>query len=179
VGGVQLRTSNTGYLRDFFRVYSSTHMKANVLSFSDMQVLYVITYEPQLSFTVNLPGKDIVFNRRNKLYGADLGTEEGTVLVTQPYLKAEEARAKEAYELIKNFGYPSYQEAIHLIQDGHFKHMPMLTAADVKEHMTFSKNLLVVLEEKEIKESWEDEPVGVVVAKEVVQDTPTEEMTSR
>jgi hypothetical protein len=45
--------------------------------------------------------------------------------------------------------------------------------------MTFSKNLLVVLEEKEIKESWEDEPVGVVVAKEVVQDTPTEEMTSR
>ena len=39
VGGVQLHTSDIGHLRDFFRVYSSTDMKANVLSFSDVQDL--------------------------------------------------------------------------------------------------------------------------------------------
>jgi hypothetical protein len=28
--------------------------------------------------------------------------------------------------------YPSYMEAVHLIQDGNFQHMPMLTANDIK-----------------------------------------------
>jgi hypothetical protein len=36
VGGVQLSTDETGYLPDFFRVYSSPHTKVNVLSFANV-----------------------------------------------------------------------------------------------------------------------------------------------
>jgi hypothetical protein len=61
VGGVQLCTRETGYLPDFFRVYTSSDTKANVLSFADVEDLYKITYEPHESFTVHLPDRDIVF----------------------------------------------------------------------------------------------------------------------
>ncbi len=47
VGGVQLYTEETGYLEDFFRVYTSTETKANVLSFADVEDLYKIMYQPQ------------------------------------------------------------------------------------------------------------------------------------
>jgi hypothetical protein len=60
VRGVQLSTDETGYLPDFFRVYSSSHTKANVLSFADVEVMYDIMYRPQESFTVCLPERDIV-----------------------------------------------------------------------------------------------------------------------
>jgi hypothetical protein len=129
VGGVQLYTDETGYLEDFFRVYSSTEMKVNVSS-ADMEDLYTITYQPQESFTVHLPDRDIVFHRRNKLFVADFSLLVVTVM--RVHTKAEEARAKEAYELIHNCGYPSYAEAVHLIKDGNFTHMPMLTAEDIK-----------------------------------------------
>jgi hypothetical protein len=36
------------------------------------------------------------------------------------------------YEVIRNAGYPSYVEAVHMIQDGNFSNMPMLTAEDEK-----------------------------------------------
>jgi hypothetical protein len=54
------------------------------------------------------------------------------VVTTRAYTKAEEARAEEAYDLICNCGYPLYAEAVHLIQDGNFINMPMLTAEDIK-----------------------------------------------
>ena len=47
-------------------------------------------------------------------------------------MKAEEERARQAHELLKISGYPSLQEAIHLIQDGNIFNLPMLTAADIK-----------------------------------------------
>jgi hypothetical protein len=47
-------------------------------------------------------------------------------------MKAEEERARQAHELLKISGYPSLQEAIHLIQDGNIFHLPMLTAVDIK-----------------------------------------------
>jgi len=101
-----------------------------VLSFADIEDLYPITYQPQESFTVHLPERDIVFSRRDKLYVADFDVP--TVAVTRAHTKAEEARAKAAYEIIHNCGYPSQAEAIHLIQDGNFTRMPMLTAKDIK-----------------------------------------------
>ena len=130
VGGVQLYTDETGYIENFFRVYSSAETKANVLSFADVEDLYTITYQPQESFTVHLLDRDIVILHMNKLYTADFGLP--VVAVTRAYAKAEEARAKEAYELIHNCGYPLYTEAVHLIQDGNFTHMPMLTSEDIK-----------------------------------------------
>jgi hypothetical protein len=100
------------------------------LSFADVEDLYKITYQPQESFTVHLPDRDIVFHCRNKLYVANF--ELPVVAATRAYTKAEEARAKEAYDLIRNCVYHSYAEVIHLVQDGNFMHMPMITAEDIK-----------------------------------------------
>ncbi len=69
------------YLPDFFRVYTSSDTKANVLSFADVEDLYKIMYEPQESFTVHLPDRDIVFHRRDKLYV--IGFSETVVAVTK------------------------------------------------------------------------------------------------
>jgi len=54
------------------------------------------------------------------------------VAVTKAYTKAEEARAQAAYEIIHNCRYPLYAEAVHIVQDGNFTHIPMLTAKDIK-----------------------------------------------
>ena len=43
VGGVQLELRETGYLDNFFQVYTSTHTRVNILSFSDVEELYPIT----------------------------------------------------------------------------------------------------------------------------------------
>lgn len=101
-----------------------------MLSFADIEDVYPITYRLQESFTVHLPDRDITFYHRNKLYMADF--ELPVVATTRAYTKAEEVGAKEAYDLICNCGYPSYTEAVHLIQDGNFVNMPMLTAEDIK-----------------------------------------------
>jgi hypothetical protein len=47
VGGLQLTVDRKGYLDDFFDVYASEHMKANVLSFSEAEDAYDITYVPR------------------------------------------------------------------------------------------------------------------------------------
>jgi hypothetical protein len=57
-----------------------------MLSFSDVEHLYEITYEPQHSFTVHLPARDIQFHQKNKLYVADFGIGvDSDTLVTQAY----------------------------------------------------------------------------------------------
>jgi hypothetical protein len=58
------------------------------------------------SFIVHLPSRDLEFVRRGKLYVADFAKEE-LVHATQVVTKGEEARAKKAYELVKNLGFPS------------------------------------------------------------------------
>ncbi len=131
VGGLQLKVDCTGYLDDFFRVYASDETKANVLSFAEVEELYDITYVPREAFIVHLPEQDLEFRRKGKLYVADFA-EQKPVYVTQVYTKAEEERAKRAYELVQNSGYPSYQEAIHLVEDGNIAQLPEITAEDVR-----------------------------------------------
>ena len=48
------------------------------------------------------------------------------------YTKEELHRAKEVYELIRNSGYPSPNEAMHLLTDGNVRGMPVLTVADLQ-----------------------------------------------
>ncbi len=131
VGGVQLVAKETGYLEDFLRVYASSDTRANVLCFSDVEDVYEITYAQGQSFTVHLPDRDIVFNRKDKLYVADFAQFRQTY-VSRACTKGEEERARQAYKLLKISSYPSLQEAIHLIQDGNIFNMPMLMAADIK-----------------------------------------------
>ncbi|MFN9982580.1 MAG: hypothetical protein ACK53Y_21815, partial [bacterium] len=138
------------YLEDFFRVFVSSETKANVLSFAEVEDMYEITYVPRTSFVVHLPGRDIEFVRKGKLYVADFSdhyhyqanlTKQEFIKPDEAYAiqvnvtkqvvtKAEEARAKQAYELIRNSGFVSVQEAIHLLEEGNIANMPQLVAAD-------------------------------------------------
>jgi hypothetical protein len=113
-------------------VYASRDTKVNVLCFVDVEDLYEIMYQQGTSFTVHLPERDIVFKKRNKLYVADFAEYYGNVLATKAYTKGEMHRAMLAHDFLKMSGYPSLQEAIHLIQDGNIANMPMLTAEDVR-----------------------------------------------
>ncbi len=46
VGGHQFTVGDTGYLDEFFRVYASTEMHANVLSFAEVEDHFPTTYIP-------------------------------------------------------------------------------------------------------------------------------------
>ncbi len=67
VGGLQHMVDRKGYLEDFFDVYASEHTKANVLSFSEVEDMYDITYVPREVFIVHLLERDITFEHRGKL----------------------------------------------------------------------------------------------------------------
>jgi hypothetical protein len=131
VGDLQLCAKETSYLNDFFRVYASEEMKANVLSFADVEDMYDITYVRGESFIVHLPEKNLEFTRKGKLYVADF-VKERLVHATQVTTKGEEARAKQAYELVKNLGFPSMYEAIQVIESGSLGNMPLLTGEDIR-----------------------------------------------
>ncbi len=62
-------------------------------------------------------------------YGAVLATVKDN---EAEYTKWEVEKAKEAYEFVKNAGFPSEDEAIHLIEDGNIVDVPNLTQNDVK-----------------------------------------------
>ncbi len=89
VGGLQLTVGRNGYLEDFFDVYLSEHTKVHVLSFSEVEDTYDITYKPHQAFIVHLPGRDLVFEHRGKLYKADF-TGDGDIHMTKAYTKVEE-----------------------------------------------------------------------------------------
>jgi hypothetical protein len=131
VGGLQLCAKQTGYLNIFFCMYASKEMKANVLSFADVEDMYDITYIRGESFIVHLPEKDLEFTRKGKLCVADF-VKEGLVHATQVMTKGEEAQAKQAYELVKNLGFPSMYEAIQVIESGSLGNMPLLTGEVVR-----------------------------------------------
>jgi hypothetical protein len=141
VGGEQLKVTDTGYLPDFFCVYSSHQTKAHVLCFANVEDKYQVTYIPQEGFIVHMDHKDIEFRREGKLYIADWEendyVDHGAVLATvkdneAKYTKHEVEKAKEAYEFIRNAGFPSEEEAIHLIEDRNIVDLPNLTRNDVK-----------------------------------------------
>ncbi len=83
--------------------------------------------------------RDIAFERREKLYVADwyTETEDTVVAVTVQenellYSKDQVKCAKEAHEFLKNSGYPSLSEAVHLLNDGNVRGGPQLLHADVE-----------------------------------------------
>jgi hypothetical protein len=125
-----------GILEIFFPVYASEKTQANVLSFADVEDLYDITYVQKQAFIVHMGDRDLVFNRRDKLNVAEWGSER-TVAATvqeneQLYTKEEVRRAKLAYEFVRNSGYPSLGEAVHLLTDGNIRNVPVLLPADVE-----------------------------------------------
>ncbi len=71
MGGLQLIVDEEGVLDGFFPVYASDKMKANVLSFADVEDLYDIMHIRKCAFVVHMGDRDLVFKRRQKLYVAD------------------------------------------------------------------------------------------------------------
>ncbi len=133
-GGFQFETSTKGYLHEF-PVYASKQTTVNILSFGDVEDDYDITYMPRTAFIVHLPDRDITFHHRGKLYVADWAeqdTDNERNIYTMVCTKAKEAHAKRAYELLRTSGFPSYNEAVHLVEDGNITGLPGLTAEDVR-----------------------------------------------
>ena len=80
-----------------------TQRRVKVLSFSDVEGLYQITYEPFVGFTVHTPEGDILFEKKGKLHVADF-VAYGHVMETEVNTKAEIARAKGVQEMKRNAG---------------------------------------------------------------------------
>jgi hypothetical protein len=128
LGGRQLVLTDEGYLPNFFAVYASVHTTVNILSLADVEAVYPITYNPCTSFTIYLPGRDIEFTKRGKYYITDCTD------VVQIYVSAAENKQlyKEVFEFLKSSGYPSQEEAVHLLQDGNIFGLPHLTREDLQ-----------------------------------------------
>jgi hypothetical protein len=69
--GSKTRLTKVGMLEGFFECLCSDDTRVSVLSQADVEDAYEVTYEPGHSYTVHMPGKDVEFVRRNKLYVAD------------------------------------------------------------------------------------------------------------
>ena len=133
LGGHQFTVSKTGYLDPLFGVHASEETQANILSLSEVEDKYLVTYVPQEKFIIHLLEMDIEFNLKAGMYVADWRDIKMAYAssISSVYTKAKEARAKQAYE-IRTSGFPSANEAIHLIQDRNITGMPAITIEDLR-----------------------------------------------
>jgi hypothetical protein len=141
IGGKQLVAMQTGYLDEFFCIYVSEQAKPNVLSLADVEDVYEVTYILGQAFIVHLPGRELEFKRKGKLYGANYKdvilpkVQQQVCAMVQEnesiYTRTEIHRAKEAYEFLKCSRYPSPDEAINLFQDGNIFGLPDLNREDL------------------------------------------------
>ncbi len=110
---------HVGDLEGFFEVCASDEVRANILSFAAVEDMYNVTYSRGEGFTVHIPERDIVFRRRDNLYivdWAEVGSVHATVQENESLYSAKQVRrAKLAHEFVRNCGYPSPAEAVHII----------------------------------------------------------------
>ena len=141
MGPTKLVLTKVGDLDGFFECIAGRNLKANILCQSDVEDMYQITYDQGVSYTIHLPeDRKLVFHRINKHYVADMrdwAESDKYVMITtaaeneSKFKKKEVARAKEVRDLLRNYGYPSQEEAIKLITDGNVTRIPY-TVQDVK-----------------------------------------------
>jgi hypothetical protein len=137
--GSKTKLTKVGMLEGFFECMGSDDTRVSVLSQADVEDTYDVTYEPGRSYTVHMADRDLEFVRRNKLYVADFSEwmdpdyEECNALLSlltveekeHMYTRKEVKRAQQARDFIRNAGYPSRNEAIHLIRDGNINNVPV------------------------------------------------------
>ena len=133
----------TGDLAGFFECKSSADLIASVLCQADVEDRYSITYDQGESYTVHMGTRDLVFNRRDKLYVADMrewaaaAENQSYAMVTtvadneSRFTAQEVKRARQAQELIENAGFSSEKEAVDLVSNGNLTGVPV-TARDVR-----------------------------------------------
>jgi hypothetical protein len=138
LSGHALELPCVGKLDQFFECKSSVNAQANILCMADVEDMHEITYKQGESFTVHLPGRDLVFERRDKMYVADMrdwANARACVTTTKEnekrFTRSEVRRAKEARELVRNAAYPSERDALNIVEDGNILNVPV-TAQDVR-----------------------------------------------
>ncbi|MFY7868843.1 MAG: zinc finger CCHC domain-containing protein, partial [Exiguobacterium sp.] len=127
LSGAKKRVTRIGHLDGFFDCMACDDCTANILCEADVEDKYDMTIIQGVSKTVHLPRGELTFYRKGKFYIADMSdwvhnnhvtnvtTVEGNEEI---YTSKELLRARRAQEFIHNSGYPSLNEAIHLIHDG-------------------------------------------------------------
>jgi hypothetical protein len=115
--------------------------------------LYEILYSRDEGFTIHMPERDIVFRRKDNLYvldWAEVGSVHATIQENESLYSTEQVRrAKLAHEFIRNCGYPSPVEAVHIMRDGNVRGVPLLMQEDVErvyrigQHPEYVKGKLV------------------------------------
>lgn len=137
--GTSKSTNEIGFLRGFYDCIASDETHASVLSLANVEDTYPVTYEQGIRYIVHMKDRDLEFKRRGKLYVADFSdwaNMNGYVYHTAAqrearFTKKEVMKAREAGEFIRNAGYPSEAEAIHLVHDGNIQNVP-ITANDIR-----------------------------------------------
>jgi len=140
LAGTEMGLELEGDLDGFFPVKSSTNINVSILSFSEVEDKFDITYNPRVSMVVHMPERDVTFRRVKKLYVADMSdwmkAKPGIGLVTtvaekeSGYSKREVARAREARLLIENAGHVSQRDALEIVRGGNVQGVSV-TADDV------------------------------------------------
>jgi hypothetical protein len=138
VSGTQKATPLIGYLDQFFDCNACSDCMANILCQADIEDKYDVTYEPGRAYTVHLPDRNLEFTRRGKFYVADMSawiqqakSVNATAQIGIPYTKREVERAERAMDFVRQAGYPSEKEAIHLANDGNILGLD-LTGDDIR-----------------------------------------------
>ena len=143
--GDAAETAMKGTLLGFFECLCSDSVRISILSQADVKDNFDVDFGT--SYTVRVGNKDIVFQRRNKLYIADFSdwvrdnykeSEEilAGIAVSERehlYMRKERKRAIEAGEFIKNAGFPSQGEVIAMARDRNLKKFPH-NANNIKRH---------------------------------------------
>ena len=145
--GAPLSTEMCGLLPGFFYCLVSDSTRVSVLSQADVEDTHPVSYDPGVSYTVHMGDRDVVFQRRDKLYVGDfsdwvraeyrddpLALSAMTVAEREHlYTRRERRKAIETRDFIKNAGYPSEREAVAMARDGNLKNLPY-EAVDIKRH---------------------------------------------
>jgi hypothetical protein len=83
-------TSQVGLLEGFFECQACEDCPANIISQSDVEGLYHLTYVQGESITVHMGDRDIVFHKRDKMYVADFSEWIQGDDVMNDYYEAED-----------------------------------------------------------------------------------------
>ena len=114
------------------------------MSLADVEDKYEVTYVPSKKFIVHMPGMDLEFVRRNKIFVADMSDwiredydEDLTFMTVEErehvLNRKEKMKALDAKEFVRVAGFPSKKEALAMVRDGNVNDMPH-EADDIKDY---------------------------------------------
>jgi hypothetical protein len=132
-----------GDLYGFFECLASEDTGVSVLSFAEVEAKFDVSYVRKKCFIVHLPGLDLIFRRKRKMYVADMSewaelkTPQAQAHVAtsaqleQGFTVREVKKAREAAQFMHNAGVASEVDAVNMLNDGGISGLD-ITAADVR-----------------------------------------------